>query len=232
MRNSSQLLETGFNLPYQSSSTSYYSVCMILISSNVVNERQNKFYSGLYQHDIRYNRKRRSDEAVPPLAGLHPVSEFPNTLPPIRQASGWRISCIQLYRTRTILPQIKMSFFMPTEEADIPLITSRKPEKEQMEPFLQAHDIKRGKGQIFAQSITETSAERENVISQSFNSTALELCLCSTAATQGWCRCDRHQQPCWIPPLQGSRKVRQSSRGRGRGKKWKRLYLLPKLLSS
>lgn len=80
-RSSIQLLEAGYNLPYQSSSTSYYSVCMILISSNVVNERQNKFYSGLYQHHIRYKRKRRSDELVPHLAGLYPISKVPNCLP-------------------------------------------------------------------------------------------------------------------------------------------------------
>lgn len=82
MKSSLQLLEAWYNLPYQSSSTSYYSVCMILISSNVVNERQNKFYSGLYQHHIRYKRKRRSDELVPHLAGLHPLSKFPNCLLP------------------------------------------------------------------------------------------------------------------------------------------------------
>jgi len=39
--------------PYQSSRTRHYYVCMILISSNVVNVRQNKFYSGLHQHHIR-----------------------------------------------------------------------------------------------------------------------------------------------------------------------------------
>ena len=52
------------NLPYQTSSTGYHSVRMILISSNVINKRQNKFYSGLYQHYIRYKGKRRSDETV------------------------------------------------------------------------------------------------------------------------------------------------------------------------
>lgn len=46
--------QTGLGCsPYQSSSTRHYSVCMILISSNMVNVRQNKFYSGLHQHHIR-----------------------------------------------------------------------------------------------------------------------------------------------------------------------------------
>lgn len=120
-----QLSEAGYNLPDQSSSTSYYSICMILISSNVVNERQNKFYSGLYQHHIRYKRK-RSDEVVPHLAGLYPVTpcfKIPKYSTPIRQVLGWRISCIQLYQI--VLPQIKMSFFKPTEEADTPILISR-----------------------------------------------------------------------------------------------------------
>lgn len=91
MRSSIQLSEAGYNLPYQSSSTSYYSVCMILISSNVVNERQNKFYSGLYQHHIRYKRKRRSNEVALHLAGIHPVSKFPNTLCP-----SWRLRSREL----------------------------------------------------------------------------------------------------------------------------------------
>ena len=74
MRSSIQLLEAEYDLPYESGSTSYYSICMILISSNVVNERQNKFYSRLYQHHIRYKRKRRCDLVVPHLAILHPVA--------------------------------------------------------------------------------------------------------------------------------------------------------------
>ena len=79
VRSSIQLSEAEYNLPYQSGSTSYYSVCMILVSSNVVNERQNKFYSGLYQHHIRYKRKRRSNEVALKLADIHSVSKFPNT---------------------------------------------------------------------------------------------------------------------------------------------------------
>ena len=100
MRSSVQLSEAGYNLPYQSSSTSYYSVCMILISSNVVNERQNKFYSGLYQHHIRYKRKRRSNEVALHLAGIHPVSQFPNTLPP-----SWRL------RSRELVVQLHQTVF-------------------------------------------------------------------------------------------------------------------------
>ena len=118
-----QLSEAGYNLPDQSSSTSYYSVCMILISSNVVNERQNKFYSGLYQHHIRYKRK-RSDEVVPHLAGLHPVSKFPNTLLP--SGRFWAGELVAYSYTKLFfLRLIKMSFFKSTEEADTPLLISR-----------------------------------------------------------------------------------------------------------
>ena len=91
VRSSIQLSEAEYNLPYQSGSTSYYSVCMILVSSNVVNERQNKFYSGLYQHHIRYKRKRRSNEVALKLADIHSVSKFPNTWPP-----SWRLRSREL----------------------------------------------------------------------------------------------------------------------------------------
>lgn len=39
--------------PDQSSSTGHHSVGVILISSNMVDVRQNKFYSGLHEHHIR-----------------------------------------------------------------------------------------------------------------------------------------------------------------------------------
>lgn len=91
VRSPIQLSEAEYNLPYQSGSTSYYSIRMILISSNVVNERQNKFYSGLYQHHIRYKRKRRSNEVALQLADVHPVSKFPNTRPP-----SWRLRSREL----------------------------------------------------------------------------------------------------------------------------------------
>ena len=93
VRSSIQLSEAEYNLPYQSGSTSYYSVCMILVSSNVVNERQNKFYSGLYQHHIRYKRKWRSNEVALQLADIHPVSKFPNTWPPL-----WRLRSRELVK--------------------------------------------------------------------------------------------------------------------------------------
>jgi len=97
---------------------------MILISSNVVNERQNKFYSGLYQHDIRYNRKRRSDEAVPPLAGP-PISKFPNTLPPIRQVFQAGELVAYSYTELLFLKLRGHSLYQQKRQIFIPLITSR-----------------------------------------------------------------------------------------------------------
>lgn len=91
MRSSIQLSEAGYNLPYQSSSTSYYSVCMILISSNVVNERQNKFYSGLYQHHIRYKRKRIRMRLPSTWQAYTLFPKFPNTLCP-----SWRLRSREL----------------------------------------------------------------------------------------------------------------------------------------
>lgn len=72
-----QLREPGNNLPYQSSSTGYYSICMILISSDVVNEGQNKLYSGLYQHHIRYKRREGLMKLTHIWQDYNPISKFP-----------------------------------------------------------------------------------------------------------------------------------------------------------